>query len=248
MHRVQAGTVQTLHLARACAKDRGSCNLSARHRAMHRRKRLAQGFRGVESWDESLGAFISCSFLRISAFKPKHRFGHCRCGAGLCAEPLLGSVDSSFLPWVSRNHSVQPGVLPARRVMELRTCSLPGIHRPLGAGAPGGFHPGPAARHQRRRCHLPLGFHGSACGEVAPSPVSAALPPLPPLLSVPSRCNAGLVAFPGLVPPSLLRCQEQVSEFAPSRQLLWAAALPELLFMARGWGWAVDFWFLPSGG
>lgn len=133
-------------------------------------------------------------------------------------------------------------------VMELRTCSLPGVHRPLGAGAPGGFHPRPAARHQRRRCHLPLGFHGSACGEVTPSPVSAPLPPLPPLPSVPSRCNAGLVAFPGLVPPSLLRRQEQVSEFAPSRELLWSAALPQLLFMAQGRGWGVDFWFLPSGG
>lgn len=115
MHRVQAGAVQAPHLARACAKDRDRRNLSARHRAMHRRKWLAQGFRGVESWDESLGVFSFCSFLRISVFKLDHSFEHCRSGAGLCAEPLLGGVDRSFLPWVSRSHSVQPGVLPDRR-------------------------------------------------------------------------------------------------------------------------------------
>ena len=100
---------------------------------------------------------------------------------------------------------------------KVQACSLPGVHRPLGAGAPGGLHPRPTACHQRWRCRLPLGFPGSACGEVTPSRVSArcwAVPsPASPYLPCPvlSQCNAGLLAFPGLVPPSPLCCREQVS-------------------------------------
>lgn len=82
-------------------------------------------------------------------------------------------------------------------VEKFKACFLPGVHRPLGASAPGGFHPRPTARHQRGRCHLPLGFPGSARREVTPSQVSAqcwAVPsPASPYLlyPIPSWCNAG---------------------------------------------------------
>lgn len=109
---------------------------------------------------------------------------------------------------------------PARRgeVMEkFKACSFPGVHRALGASAPGGLHPRPTARHQRWRCHLPLGFPGSACGEVTPSRVSAPCRAVPSPAArclpcpIPAGCNAGPFAFPGLLPPSPLCCREQVS-------------------------------------
>lgn len=62
-----------------------------------------------------------------------------------------------------------------RVMMEFMALSLPGVHWPLGACVPGGLHPRPAARRQRWRCHLPLGFPSCTCRGVSPSPVSAVL-------------------------------------------------------------------------
>lgn len=129
-------------------------------------------------------------------------------------------------------------------LMEFMMLSLSGVHRPLGARVPGGLHPRPAARHQRWRCHLPLGFPSCTCREVSPSPVSAIL-----ALSFPSSssslCNTAPVAFLGHVPLSPLCCRQQVSLLAAL-----SCSAQQLSHSCFSWQWVeageMDFGSFPQ--